>query len=227
MKMILKSAIAVILVLITGSVISAQDLSKYRTFALGTSLPALLKQTGQDSREVSVDHQSPALIQEMTVWPVDGSYSSSSSANRDPILQILFSFYNGRLYRMAVTYDRLSMEGLTEDDLVKAISLRYGTGRRFYPEINLVAPDVIESADEVIARWENPLNSVSLVQSTGINSFRLIVLSKQLDAQAETAITSAVKLETEEAPQKEVDRQNQEAVDVEAARQKNLTGFRP
>jgi hypothetical protein len=226
MKMILKSAIVAMLVLITGSVISAQDLSKYRKFALGTSLPALLKQTGQDSREVSVDHQSPALIQEMTVWPVDGSYSSSS-ANRDPVLQILFSFYNGRLYRMAVTYDRLSMEGLTEDDLVKAISLRYGTGRRFYPEINLVAPDVIESADEVIARWESPLNSVSLVQSNGMNSFRLIVLSKQLDAQAETAITSAVKLETDEAPQQEVDRQNQEAVDLEAARQKNLTGFRP
>jgi hypothetical protein len=226
MKMILKSAIVAMLVLITGSVISAQDLSKYRKFALGTSLPALLKQTGQDSREVSVDHQSPALIQEMTVWPVDGSYSSSS-ANRDPVLQILFSFYNGRLYRMAVTYDRLSMEGLTEDDLVKAISLRYGTGRRFYPEINLVAPDVIESADEVIARWESPLNSVSLVQSNGMNSFRLIVLSKQLDAQAETAITSAVKLETDEAPQQEADRQNQEAVDLEAARQKNLTGFRP
>jgi hypothetical protein len=226
MKMILKSAIVLLLALSMGSIISAQDLSKYRKFALGTTLPDLLQQTGQDSREVSVDHQSPALIQEMTVWPVDGSYSSSS-ANRDPVLQILFSFYNGRLYRMAVTYDRLSMEGLTEDDLVGAISLRYGTGRRYYPEINLITPDPIEPPDEVIARWENPLNSVSLVQSTGINSFRLIVLSKQLDAQAETAITAAVKLETEEAPQKEVDRQNQDAVDVETARQKNLTGFRP
>jgi len=226
MKTILKSAIVVVLVLITASVISAQDLSRYRKFALGTSVEALLKQTGQNAREVSVSHQSPALIQEITLWPVDSSYSSSS-VNRDPVLEIAFSFYNGTLYRMAVTYDRFSMEGLTEDDLVNAISLRYGTGRRFYPEINLETPDAIESTDEVIARWDNSRNSVTLIQSNSMNSFKLLVLSKQVEAQAKTAITSAVKLERDEAPQKEMDRQSQEAIDLEAARQKNLTTFRP
>jgi len=226
MKTILKSAVVVVLVLITGFVVSAQDLSKYRKFALGTTVQALLKQTGQDSREVSVSHQSPALIQEITFWPVDSSYSSSS-VNQDPVLEIAFSFYNGSLYRMAVTYDRFSMQGLTEDDLVKAISLRYGTGREFYPEINLAAPDAVESTDQVVARWDNSRNSVSLIQSNTMNSFTLIVLSKQVGAQAETAITSAVKLENEEAPQKDVDRQTQESVDLEAARQKNLTTFRP
>src|ERR1700733_7163107 len=225
MKTILKSAIGVVLVLITASVISAQDLSRYRKIALGTSVEALLKQTGESAREVSVSHQSPALIQEITLWPVDSSYSSSS--NRDPVLEIAFTFYNGKLYRMAVTYDRFSMEGLTEDDLVNAISLRYGTGRRFYPEINLDTPDTVESTDEVIARWDNSRNSVTLIQSNSMNSFKLLVLSKQVEAQAKTAITSAVKLERDEAPQKEMDRQSQEAIDLEAARQKNLTTFRP
>ena len=184
-----------------------------------------MKQTGESAREVSVSHQSPALIQEITLWPVDSTYSPSS--NRDPVLEIAFTFYNGKLYRMAVTYDRFSMEGLTEDDLVNAISLRYGTGRRFYPEINLAIPDAVESTDEVIARWDNSRNSVSLIKSNSMNSFKLLVLSKQVDAQAETAIASAVELEKEEAPQKEVDRRNHEAVDLEAARQKNLTTFRP
>lgn len=225
MKMILKLAIVVVLVLTATPVISAQDLSKYRKFALGTSVDALLKQTGESAREVSVSHQSPALIQEITLWPVDSSYSSSS--NRDPVLEIAFTFYNGKLYRMAVTYDRFSMEGLTEDDLVNAISLRYGIARRFYPEINLDTPEAVESTDEVIARWDNSLNSVSLIKSNTMNSFKLLVLSKQIDTQANTAIASAVEIEKEEAPQKEADRQNHEAVDLEAARQKNLTTFRP
>ena len=35
-----------------------------------------------------------------------------------------------------MTYDGKAIEGLTEEDMVKAISARYGTGMRLYPEIN-------------------------------------------------------------------------------------------
>jgi hypothetical protein len=51
--------------------------------------------------------------------------------------------------------------------------------------------------------------------------------SKRRDTQAEAAITESVKLEKQEAPQKEIELQQKEANDLDAARQKNRITFRP
>jgi hypothetical protein len=53
------------------------------------------------------------------------------------------------------------------------------------------------------------------------------MFSKGLDAQADAAIAKSIKLEDQEEPQKEIDRQKKEADDLEAARQKNRKTFRP
>jgi hypothetical protein len=100
MKMMRKSVISLALVLLSTPMISGQDLSRYRNFALGTSLAALSKQVGQDLHHATLIHQSPAVIQELKYWPVETSYSTGRA---DPVSQILFSFYNGELYRMVVT----------------------------------------------------------------------------------------------------------------------------
>ena len=63
------------------------------------------------------------------------------------------------------------------------------------------------SANRVIARWEDPQNAVSLLRSSNLTCFRLAISAKQLDAQAEAAIIESVKLENEEASQKEIIRQ--------------------
>jgi len=76
MKMIRKLAISLALVLLMTPLISAQDLSRYRKFALGTSLAALSKQIGQDPHQATVIHQNPAVIQELKYWPVETSYSA-------------------------------------------------------------------------------------------------------------------------------------------------------
>ena len=44
MKIISRGAIALLMILLSAPLISAQDLSKYRTFSLGTSLAELSKQ---------------------------------------------------------------------------------------------------------------------------------------------------------------------------------------
>ena len=51
--------------------------------------------------------------------------------------------------------------------------------------------------------------------------------SKRRDAQTEPAITESVKLEKQEAPQKEIEVQQKEADDLDVARQKNRITFRP
>jgi hypothetical protein len=53
------------------------------------------------------------------------------------------------------------------------------------------------------------------------------MFSKRLNAQAEAAIANSIKLEGQEDPQKEIDRQKKKTDDLEAARQKNRKMFRP
>ncbi|MGA7636401.1 MAG: hypothetical protein WCB00_05695 [Candidatus Acidiferrales bacterium] len=224
MKMIRKAAISLALVLLTTPLISAQDLSRYRKFALGTSLTALSKQIGQDPHQATLIHQSPAVIQELKYWPVETSYSAVPA---EPVSQISFSFYNGELYRIAVTYDQNAIEGMTEDDMVRAVSARYGTGTRLYPEIDLPTHDPYMSPEKIVARWEDPQSSVVLFRANSSDSFGLVVFSKRLDAEAEAAIAESVKLDEEQAPQKEIDRQQKVADDLDIARLKNMKTFRP
>lgn len=225
MKMTRKSLILLAIVLFSTPVICGQDLSGYRKFSLGTSLAQVTKQVGPYSHWTTVIHQRPAVIQEMTLWSLN---PSPSRVGVDPVSQVLFSFYNGELYRIAVTYDRDATEGLTEEDMVQAVSARYGTGTRLYPEINLSANDAFAQTEEmIIARWEDSQNAVNLLRSSNMNSFRLAVFSKRLDAQAVAASTESVKLEKQEAPQKEIDRQKKEVNDLDIARQKNKETFRP
>src|SRR5258706_1351448 len=86
--------------------------------------------------------------------------------------------------------------------------------------------EMYRSTERVIARWEDSQYSVNLVRSRFLNSFALVMFSKRLDAQANAAIES-MKLEGQEDPQKEIDRQKKETDDLEAARQKNRKIFRP
>lgn len=224
MDMIRKSVISLGLVLLATPVIFGQDLSRYRKFALGSSLAVISKQVGQDGGQATLISESPALVQEITYWQIDASDGTSRS---EPISHITFDFYNGALYRIVVVYDQKSIEGLTEDDMVKAISARYGIGVRLYPEIDFPSHDVYAAPEKVIARWDDSENSVIFFHSSGLESFGISVFSKQLSAQAEAAIIESAKLAKEQAPQKEIDRQIKEVDDQDIARQKNIKSFRP
>lgn len=223
MKAMRKSWIFLVFVLLSTPLLSGQDLSSYRKFTLGTSLTALSKQVGQDARQAILVHQSPAAIQELTYWPTE---SSPYSGGRESVSQILFSFYNTQLYRIVATYDQDATEGMTDDDMVRAISARYGTATKVDPEIALPANGRDLYSETVIARWEDSDSSVILARSSGLNIFDLTVSSKRLGAQAEAAIADSLKLEKQEAPQHEVDRQKAEADKLAVARLKNIQAFR-
>jgi hypothetical protein len=221
MKMMCNTVVSLFMVLLSAPLIFGQDLSKYRAFSLGMALSELSTQVGPYSHWTTLIHQRPAVIQELTFW--------SLSASRAPVggvSEILFSFYNGDLYRMVVTYDPYATEGMTDDDMVQAISARYGTATRLYPEINLPTNDVNASTEMVIARWEDSQNSVNLLASSNENSFRLAVFSKRLDARAKAAIIDSERLEKQVAPQVDIERQKKETDELEVARQINLRIFR-
>lgn len=225
MKIISRGAIA-LLILLSVPVIYGQDLSKYRTFSLGTTLADLSKQLEPDSSKTKTTliHQRPAVIQEMSFWVMG---RSSSEDKADSVSEILFSFYNGTLYRILVIYDQKATEGLTAEDMVQAVSAQYGTATRPKTDISFPTKASYESKEKIIARWEDSQNSVNLFHSGTLDSFGLVLLSKRLEAEAEAAIIESVKLEKEEAPQKEIEHQKKEADDLEVARQKNKKTFRP
>ena len=220
MKMMRNIVVSLLMVLLSAPLIFGQDLSMYRAFSLGMTLSEISKRVGPYSHWTTLIHQRPAVIQELTLWSL-----SSFRAPVGGVSQILFSFYNGELYRMVVTYDRDATEGLTDDDMVQAISARYGTATRLYPEINLPTNDVDASTEMVIARWEDSQNSVSLLASSNQTSFRLTVFSKRLGAQAKSAIIESEKLEKREAPHVDLGRQKKETDELEVARQLNQKFF--
>ena len=223
MKAIRNTVTSLVMILLSAPLVLGQDLSKYRTFSLGTSLADLSKQLGLNAYETTLIHQRPAVIQEVTFWLV----GLSSSVERDPVSQIVFSFYNGKLYRMVVIYDQHTTEGLTAEDMVQAVSALYGAATRPATEISFPTKAVYDSKEKVIARWEDSQNSVNLFHSGTLDSFGLVVLSIRLDAEAEAAIIESVRLDKNEAPQKEIERQKKEADELEVARQKNKKTFHP
>jgi hypothetical protein len=213
-----------VVLLLAAPILRAQDLSKYRHFTLGMNLTNLLERTEQKMTDVKTIHGRPALIQELTWWPPN---VPGTSLRADSVEQILFSFYNGELFKISVTYDRTSTEGLTEADIVKAISAKYGPATIAAPEIESAINDRYDSKQTPVAFWEDAQYSSSLVRSSFNDVLGLVVFSKRANAQAELAIAEAAKLDEQEGPKREAERQKRTVDDLEVTRQKNQKSFRP
>jgi hypothetical protein len=202
----------------------AQDFSRYRSFVLGTSLDTVLKNTDQKLSEVKMVYDGSATFQELTWWPTSFSGASYRS---DSVEQILFSFYKGDLYKISVTYDRKSTEGLTTDDMVKSISAKYGPPTSVALAIDSTTNDGYDTAQQPVASWENSQYSLNLVRSVFSGDLGLVIYTKGVKTEAEAALADAVKLEQEEKPQREAARQKKETDARELTRQKNQKSFRP
>jgi hypothetical protein len=224
MKTLRSSILCFVVLLLTAPLLRAEDLSKYRHFTLGMSLTRVLERTDQKMAEVKVIHGRPALIQELTWWP---SNIPGTSYRSDTFEQILFSFYNGELYKILVTYDRTSTEGLTAEDMVKSISAKYGPATSVKPEVDSATNERYDMKQRPVATWEDSQYSFNLVRSSFSGGFELVIYSKRLNAEAEVALAEAVKLEKQEEPQREAKRQTKQTDDLEATRQKNQKSFRP
>jgi hypothetical protein len=216
------------LVPVSAAALGVPDLSRYRGFQFGERLPAVAKQAGLDVSQAKVIHERPALIQELE-WPI--WLASSSSSPQDPVRTILFSFYNGELFRVLVSYDRDETKGLTTEDLTEAISAQYGTATKpANIEIVFSSTQVYNDSEAIIATWADSQYSFNLYRSSYQPTFGMIAFSKGPDALARTATAEAIRLDAVEAPQQEIQPQNQEdeknRESLERARQVNKSKFR-
>jgi hypothetical protein len=212
-----------LLLLLFSPLLSGSDLSTYRGFQFGMRLDSAVKQSGMDISEVTTVHQRLARIQELTWNP---ERFSGTSGDTDPVQQVVFSFYNGQLFRMVVTYDNQKTDGLTAEDMIEVISLRYGEVTR--QAIQTVLPsDSFSEGVTVVARWENAEYSFGLAQSPYGSSFELIAFSKHLNALAEAAIATGIQMDAQEAPERQkAEEQNAQSKSAKT-RLVNKGHFRP
>jgi hypothetical protein len=191
-------AIPIFLIALSASLIHAQDLSSYRDFQFGMNLSAVAKQVGMNLAEAKMLHQRPAMIQELWWRRPFGE----SSPQTDPVREVVFSFYNGDLFRMVVNYDRYRTERLTDDEMIEAISAKYGIAAKPIATIVLFSSSrIYNDHEKVIARWEDSQYSYNLYRSSNQPVFGMLIFSKRLDALAHAAIVEAMRLDNQEAPQ--------------------------
>jgi hypothetical protein len=224
MKTIRSSILCLSALLLMAPVLLAQDLSKYRGFSLGASVATVLKLSDQKLADVKTIHARPMLIQELTWWPPS---TPGRSSQPDSVEQILFSFSNDNLYKISVTYDRSSTEGLTAPDMVKSISAKYGPATSVESEIDPAMNALYNMKQGSLASWEDSQCSFNLVRTSFSDRFGLVIYSKGVNAEADHASAEAVKLEEQERPQKEANQRKKDADDLEVAREKNQKSFRP
>ena len=193
------------------------------------SLPVAAKQADVKPSEAKVIYQRPAVIQELE-WRPQRSYTSS--AQMDPVKEVLFGFYNGELYRIVVNYDPDKTSGLTDEDLIQGISKKYGTPTMPAAKIaSSSSSQLYSEGEKVIARWEDSEYSFNLFRFSYGSAPGMLVFSKRLDALAQAAIVEGRRLNEQEAPQREIDRQKKQDEEKRAEGQKarpvNKANFRP
>jgi hypothetical protein len=221
-------AVASLGVILGGQPLTAQSLSGYRTHVLESSVASVVKSSGAHEADLKTLHERPARLQELE-WRAP--YAPTGPAAADPVRNVLFSFYDDQLYRMVVSYERNRMEGLTSADVIEAISAVYGGALPMHARAAASPPLEMPPDTVVIARWDDGASVLSLVRGNYSREFQLVLISKQLSQRARTAMRDALRLETQEAPQREADRQKKEVADAlvsrEKARATNKAAFRP
>jgi hypothetical protein len=225
------AAVAAVILLLTVAGLEGQGRAQYRDFQLGGDLASVAALAGIDRSTAKVIHERPALMQDLE-WRPTHWMSDSAETQSDPIQQVIFGFYNDQLFRVVVDYDRERTDGLTDADMIEAISQAYGP--RAKPAAKKTSAPVIGIESESgspIGWWEGTDYRVALYRSSYSTTFRMIVTMPRLEAMARTADAQALKLDAREAPQREAARQKKEADNArtsqEKARAANKAAFRP
>jgi hypothetical protein len=222
------SVLCTCVVVASAPLLDAQDRSQYRDLPLGSDLLSIARAIDVPPSEAKAIHQRPALMQELEWRP---RYSVSLATRQaDPVELVVFGFYDDQLYRVVVDYDRGRTEGLTNADMIEAISEIYGPPSKPTPGKKRVAAAGVDG-DTPIARWADAESSVTLLRRPYQVTFRMIVVSTRLERLARIAGAEAVRLDARAAPQREVARQKKEVNDSrvtrEQARVANKAAFKP
>lgn len=207
---------------------ATSPLSSYRDVTLGDSVQTVVDTLKAPLSEVKIVHERPTLVQQLT-WRPHRSLSGQT-VEPDSLAEMVLTFHLGRLVRIAVSYNRERTAGLTDADLLEALGATYGTAmltaRPTTPSGSTGSPD-----PEPIARWSDADTLVVLWRQDYPERVRLTLTAMVEDLAMQMAIADGVRLESSEAPARDLARRNAEAAAVltkaEDARRDNKAKFKP
>jgi hypothetical protein len=217
-------ALGACLVALSAPLLSAQDRSRYRDYRIGDDLQAIAEQSGVVPPMARIIPREPVGLQELEWRP---RYLRGVARQTGAVARVTFGFYNDQLFRIVVDYERLRTEGMTEADMVGAISETYGPPSRRVVPTRPVAEHAEQDADLLVACWEDAEYSVTLLRVPDSSAFRMIVASTRLGTLAQVAGAGAVRPYSHEAPQRDVPARINDAEDVQSARLANKAAFKP
>jgi hypothetical protein len=222
-------AIGFLVVVLGTDTVVAQAPFRYREYALGSSVASVVQTSKTRADGVKTMHERPARIEELES---SAPYVPAGTELADPVREILFSFVDDQLYEVVVTYDRDRIEGLTKADLIEAVSATYGVPLLRHGRTAKKDAPIDMLADMTpLAQWDDAASLVTLTRGTSLSQYQLVLTSKSLNPRARAAIKEALRLDTQEAPQRERDQRTKEVADARVASEKarvvNKAAFKP
>jgi hypothetical protein len=221
------SRLVLIATTLTLSTFCATELTTYRSFHFGESPTVAGKQPGIRLADMRTMQKRPAMIQELD-WRPEMSYQGNSKGV-DPVRDGVLRFYNGELFQIVTTYNRDKVEGMTDADMITALSATYGVASS--PSVEIPFHSNYGETAKVIARWGNDDYEYDLVRTGDQASFALVLSMKRLEKLAQASILEASRLDALEAPQRAIDAQKKLDADnrmlVDKARAANILNFIP
>ena len=160
-------AICSVVVVLATHGVDGQSLGQYRDFELGSTLASVASLIGVAQSQAKTIHQRPAVLQDLE-WRLSQWIKGSAAPSTDPVEQIAFSFYDDRLFRMVVDYDRNRTEGMTNADMLDAIAEVYGVPVRTSGPVRVMS-QIEAAAGSPMARWRDGNHAVVLYR---VSSYR-------------------------------------------------------
>ena len=201
--------------------------SRYRTLTLGDSVPAVVEALKAPPADVKVVQERPSLVQQLT-WRRQ-RYVSGVTVMADPLDELVLTFHLGRLARIAVTYDRNRIEGLTDIDLTDAFTEVYGAP--MLPSAASHRSGVAPGPAGDLGLWSDGETLVTLRRDGNPRQLRLTIATLDADAAMRDALADGAELAASEAPGKELARQAADAAALmaraERIRRDNKASFKP
>ena len=210
---------------------AGQELSRYRDAVFGSTVASVAAATRTGPDAVKVVHQRPSLIQELRWRPQYALGRPVGSV--DPAQEVTFRFYEDQLFAITVVYEARLVDGLTNADIIEAVSAVYGTATLTAAASRGPAPPPAGAINgsTAIASWQSAGYEFTLMRQVYPATFHLIGVSKALEPLARAAETEAARLDKQEAPRREAERAAAEIDRRAAAEDKtrvtNKREFRP
>jgi hypothetical protein len=204
------------------------ELSRYRTFTIGGTVASVLVETRLTPASVKTLHQRPTVLQELE-WRPSMWAPGMPLVSTDPVRQILFSFADDTLYRIDVDYDSDRTAGMTNADMIEALSAIYGAPAQPGKRLRTFPPSRLDAvAQQSVAHWDDGVHVVELYRTASYGkAMRLTVTDPVVAGRARTAETRAVELDRVEAPQRERAREERAREGQRDADEKSRTVNKP